>query len=135
MSSIDPRFPDWFVPECPPNGSADADGIIFRFVAAIPAGPEEFLSYFETGERPNAHACQRCGLSVFRNAGDVRDLLRHLWKNFPDKSYGPHIVRRELEPADGKLKKTGARGHHSWWAYEGVERHASFEFVETVTEK
>jgi hypothetical protein len=43
-----------------------AAGTIFRFVASVPAGPAECLSYHETKERPNAPACQRCGLSVFR---------------------------------------------------------------------
>jgi hypothetical protein len=127
-----PRFPGWFVSDCPPNDAADAGGEIFRFVANNPGQPDEFLSYHETGELAGAAACQRCGLSVFRKVGDVRRLLRHLWRNYSYKNYGPHIVKRTLTPADGKIKPTGSSGHHSWWAYEGVERHVSFEFVETV---
>ena len=127
-----PRFPKWFVPGCPPSDAVDASGTIFRFVASVPSVPAEYLSYHETGERPNAPACQRCGLSVFRKVEDVRRLLRHLWKNYPGKSYGPHIVKRELSPDDGRIKATGSPGHQTWWAYEGVERHISFEFVETV---
>jgi hypothetical protein len=44
----------------------------------------------------------------------------------------PHIVKRELAPTDGKIKPTGHRGHHIWWAYDGIERHPAFELVETV---
>jgi hypothetical protein len=129
------RFPAWFVPDCPPEDATDAAGGTYRFVSNRPGRPDESLSYHETGERPNAPPCQRCGLSVFRTAEDVRHLLSHLWKNYPGKNYGPHIVKRELSPADGKMKATGGPGHYSWWAYEGVERHISFEFVETVSKK
>ena len=132
MTSDRPRFPVWFVSDCPPVDSGDAHGMIYRFVAEIPVVPNDFRSYFETGERPLGLPCQRCGLSVFRDPRDIRELLQYLWRRYPGKTYGSHIVRRELKPADGKLKATGSRGHHSWWAYEGVERHASFEFVETV---
>jgi len=71
-------------------------------------------------------------LSVFRDGEDVRQLLRSLWKRFPNKKFGPHILRRELTAADGKIKATGQHGHLTWWAYQGVERHEAFEFVETV---
>lgn len=132
QSDQQPRFPDWFVPNCPPNDAVEATGTVYRFVAANPADPQEFLSYHETDERPNAAPCQRCGLSVFERLENVRGTLRHLWKTYPKKSYGPHVVKRELSPADGKIKATGSPGHRTWWAYEGVERHASFEFVETI---
>jgi hypothetical protein len=125
-------FPGWFVPDCPPPDADEASGTIYRFVAENPTNPEEFRSYHETGERPNAPACQRCGLSVFRKVEDIRGLLLHLWKTYPRRSYGPHVVKRDLTPADGVTKATGRPGHQTWWAYEGVERHASFEFVETI---
>jgi hypothetical protein len=127
-----PRFPDWFVPDCPPGDADPAAGTIYRFVSSNPGSPRDFLSYHEIGERLNAPPCQRCGLSVFRRVEDVRGLLRHLWKNYPGKSYGPHIVKRELDPADGRIKPTGSSGHLTWWAYEDVDRQASFVYVETV---
>lgn len=61
-----PRFPDWFVPDCPPGDADEATGTIYRFVSSNPGGPRDFQSYHETGERLNAPPCQRCGLSVFR---------------------------------------------------------------------
>src|SRR5208337_3381360 len=115
-----------------PDAGLRRAGFGLRRVSFFPFCPE-FLSYHETKERPNAPACQRCGLSVFRKVDDVRRLLRHLWKNYPGKRYGPHIVKRELSPDDGRVKATGRPGHETWWAYETVERHASFELVETVT--
>lgn len=127
-----PKFPDWFVTDCPPEDATEASGTIYRFVEHIPIDAKEFLSYHETGERPQGRPCERCGLSVFRKVDDVRRLLRHLWKSYPGKKYGPNIVRRELAEADGKTKQTGGNGHHTWWAYEGVKRHDSFVFVETL---
>jgi hypothetical protein len=133
MGPPQPRFPDWFVADCPPDGAANTSGTVYRFVATVPSVPEEFRSYHETGERPNAPPCQRCGLSVFRTVDDVRRLLRFLWKAYPGRSFGPHVLKRELAPDDGKIQPTGGHGHHTWWAYEGVVRHDRFEFVETVT--
>lgn len=132
MQSDSLDFPEWFPEDCPPGDSVETSGTIYRFVSSNPVGPNDFLSYHETGERPNSSPCQHCGLSVFRRLDDVRGLLRHLWKTYPGKSYGPHIVKRDLVPTDGRIKATGTRGHHTWWAYEGIERHASFEYVEAV---
>ena len=134
MSEMLPKFPDWFVPQgqCPPADAVDTSGEIFCFASKVPVTPEEFRSYHEKGDRPNGRLCERCGLSVFKKAEHVRRLLLHLWKNYPEKVYGPHIVRRELTPSDGKIKPTGGKDHHTWWAYEGVERHASFTLVETA---
>ena len=134
MPRIELKFPDWFVPkgDCPPPDAAEASGAIYCFAGSNSVDPAEFRSYYEKNERPNGPPCQRCGLSVFRNAEEVRRLLRHLWQSYPQRRYGPHVVKRELVPTDGKIKPTGRPGHHTWWAYDGVERHASFEFEETV---
>lgn len=125
-------FPGWFVQDCPPSDAVEASGTIYRFVAEFPINPEEFRSYHERDELPHAPACLRCGLSVFRRVEDIRGLLLHLWKAYPKRSYGPYVVKRDLTAADGVTKETGKHGHRTWWAHEGVERHASFEFVETV---
>jgi hypothetical protein len=69
---------------------------------------------------------------VFRTVDNVRRLLRFLWKAYPGRTFGPNIVKRELVPDDGKIRATGGHGHHTWWAYDGVERHSRFELVETV---
>ncbi len=125
-------FLDWFVASCPPSDAGDAECEVYRFVKKNPIDPAEFRSYHETGQRPTANSCQRCGLSVFLNVEDVRAFLRHLWQNYPDRGYGPHIFKRSLTANDGKIQPTGNHGHHTWWAFEGIERHASFVFVETV---
>ena len=128
-----PRFPEWFTPGCPPADAVEISGTIFRFVANKPIDPYEFLSYHETRGGANGPACERCGLSVFRKLEDLRKTLRHLWRNYPDRAYGPHVVKREVSSSDGMMKPTRGPGHHTWWAYEGVQRHAAFEFVETVS--
>jgi hypothetical protein len=129
------KFPAWFVPDCPPADAVDASGTIYRFVAINSSDEREFRSYHETGQLPNGPPCERCGLSVFRKLEDVRRMLRHLWSRYPGNDYGPHVVKRELSTADGKIKPTRGHGHHTWWAYDHVTRHAAFEYVETVSRK
>ena len=129
------RFPGWFVSDCPPADAGDASGTIYRFVANKTSVEQDFESYHETGQVPNGPPCERCGLSVFRKLDDVREMLRHLWRRYPGNDYGPHVVKRELTSADGKIKPTRGRGHHTWWAYDQVTRHAAFEYVETVSKK
>ena len=80
------------------------------------------LTYHETGEVPNGPACERCGLSVFRKIEELRRMLRHLWNKYPARTYGSHVVKRELSASDGKIKQTRGPGHYTWWAYDGVTR-------------
>ena len=126
------NYPEWYVENCPPADALNVEGTIYRFVESFPTIANDFLSYHEMGQRPNGKRCERCGLSVFHSIDDIRNSLRHLLKAYPGKQYGDKIVRRELSVSDGKTKKTGKIGHHTWWAYEGVTRHELFELVEQL---
>jgi hypothetical protein len=115
MEADQERFPDRFVRDCPPSDADDAAGTIYRFVRShSPVLLDEFRSYHETGEVPNGPACERCGLSVFRKIEELRKMLRHLWNKYPAKTYGSHVVKRELSPSDGKIKQTRGQGHYTW---------------------
>ena len=42
-----------------------------------------------------------------------------------------HIACGTLTPADGRMKQTGkVADHYSWWAFDGIVRHRSFQVVE-----
>jgi hypothetical protein len=108
----------------------DSDGEVYRFVINRPIDPNEFRSCHETGEANQAPPCRRCGLSVFRSIRDIRLFLRYLRQNFPSRRSRSHIAKRILTSGDGKLKLTGNRGHHTWWAYENASRQEGFEYIE-----
>lgn len=127
-----PGFPVWFPPNCPPPEAPDAGGIVFRFVAKNPVAEEDFRSHHELGLAPRAKPCIRAGLSVFRNLVSARRKLRELRERYPAR-YGTHIAKGSLSAEHGKIMQQGGDpDHHTWWAFEGVERRASFQVVETL---
>ena len=126
------RFPDWFPPHCPPAATADADGIVYRFLAKDPIDAEDFHSHHELKLALHTNACRRCSLSVYRSLKIARDRLRGLRDRNPNRAE-KHIARGELTSGDGKLSQAGQDpDHYEWWAFENVERHRSFQIVERL---
>ena len=119
-------FPtDW--PEgCPPEGTQDAGGNVYRVVRGNPCCAEDFASHFELGKMPHAPACLRCGLSVFRDGSDAV----HMSRKYP--KMGSLLARGALTADHGKaMLTTGQRPTHTtWWPYLGVVREAMFTVVE-----
>jgi len=124
------RFSSWFPLNCPPTAAADADGVVFRFVAKDPVDAEDFLSYHELRLALHSDPCRRCALSVYKSLDVARDQLRDLRKRNPKRAER-HIARGTLTPADGRMKQTGKiADHYSWWVFDGIVRHRSFQVVE-----
>ncbi len=121
-------FPHNWPAECPPEDAEHANGWVFRLVRNNPVSAEDFKSHKEVGRAPQAPECLRCGLSVFRNREDAE----HLHKLFP--RLGKFIARGELQELHGRVKLTIGRQptHTTWWAHEGVVRHAPFVDVEEI---
>ena len=116
-----PRFSSWFPLNCPPAAAADADGIVFRFVAKDPVDAEDFLSYHELRLALHSDPCRRCALSVYKSLDVVRDQLRDLRKRNPKRAER-HIARdadacRRTDEADrgsrGPLLVVGVRWHRA----------------------
>ena len=125
-----PRFFSWFLLNCPPTAATDADGIVFRFVAKDPVDAEDFLSYHELGLALQSDLCRRCALSVYKSLDVARDRLRGLQKRNPKRAER-HIARGMLTPVDGRMEQTKKDpDHYSWWAFDGIVRHRSFQVVE-----
>ncbi len=124
-----PRFSSWFPLNCPPTAAADADGIVFRFVAKDPVDAEDVLSYHELGLALQSDLGRRGALSVYKSLDVARDQLRDLRKRNPKRAER-HIARGTLTPADGRMKQTGKDSHYSWWVFDGIVRHRSFQVVE-----
>jgi hypothetical protein len=132
MQSNAPRFPDWFPPNCPPGSAAEADGFVFRLVAKDPIDAEDFLSYHELGLALQSSPCRRCSLSVYRSLDVARDRLQGLRKRYPKRAER-HIACGKLTVADGRMQQAGKDPeHHEWWAFDGIERHRSFQVIERI---
>jgi hypothetical protein len=119
------EFPGDWPSDCPPADAEDAAGEVFRVVKNDPASDGDLATHRETGKLPNAPACLRCGLSVFRNAGEAihqRELLPKL---------GSLIAKATLQPIHGKCKLTAGRQptHTTWWPYVGVNRTSLFSVI------
>ena len=132
MQTSETGFPDWFPPNCPPAEAADANGIVFRFVANDPVHADDFRSHHELKLALQSNPCRRCSLSVYKSLEIARDRLRALRTRNPKRAE-KHLARGELTPADGKLSQAGRDSdHYEWWAFNSVERHRSFQIVERV---
>jgi hypothetical protein len=135
MQPNPPQFPHCFPPNCPPATSSDAGGVVYHFAMKTPVDAQDFLSYHELGLAPRSNPCWRCGLSVYRSLGFARKKLRELRDLYPDR-FGSYIYIAEgsLTAEHGKIKQEGKEpDHHTWWAYDGVDRHAPFRVVESLT--
>jgi len=110
----------------------DADGAVFRFVANDPIDPGDFLSHHERKLALQSNPCRRCSLSVYKSLEIARDRLRGLRTRNPKRAE-KHVARGELTRDDGKLGQAGQDpDHYEWWAFDGVERHRTFQIVERL---
>jgi hypothetical protein len=70
--------------------------------------------------------CQACGVSV----QPTLEAAKHQRDLFP--SGGQYVVAGTLTPSHGRTKHTPSGRlplHHTWWCYDGVERHAAFVVI------
>lgn len=118
-------FPADWPEKCPPGDAIDAEGIVYRLVKHWPPRDTDLASHWEMGRLPNAPACLRCGLSVFR---ELQDVL-HQRKLLP--KLGNTIAQATLSAEHGKTKLTTGQQptHTTWWAYQNVNRAGLFEIV------
>lgn len=127
------RFPDWFPPDCPPENSPDADGIVFRFTIDNRITAQDFLSHQELGLAPRSQPCRRCSLSIYRDLEYARKKLRELRDRSPDRFGASCIAEGMLKAEHGKSKQEGAdKNHHEWWPYDGVQKQHRFYTVHAL---
>ena len=112
------KFPDDWPQDCPPAGTPEADGVVFRIAKTDPPTAADVETHFEGGRMPKAPACLRCGLSVF----DLRADAVHMSMLF--SRIGAYVAEIELRPPHGKTELTPGRrpSHRTWWPHEGVDR-------------
>ena len=122
------KFPDGWPAGYPPDDAEPAGGEVYRLVKSNPPAASDFLTHHELGKMPNAPACLRCGLSVFRACADAE----HQYRAYP--RLGKFIAKGELQPEHGVTKLTQGRQptYTTWWSYEGVDRAAIFVSVEEI---
>ncbi len=104
---------------CPPNESEIISEAreVFRLVRQIPPSISDFQS--QRTEKPNkpfsVSECQARGLSVF---ADRKDILRARKLTL---LRGRHICRVGLAEGAGRIQKTGASSHHTWWPFRDYD--------------
>jgi len=118
-------FPDDWPKDCPPNDAEVASSEVFRIVAKDPPDITDLASHWERGRLPNAPACLRCGLSVFR---EIRDAV-HQRLLLP--KLGKLIAQATLEAEHGETKITQGKQptHTTWWVYKDVNRASLFSVI------
>lgn len=99
---------------CPPDDSVEISEPweVFRLVRTRPPTDDDFKS--QRAEKPGhvfhgATECEARGLSVHAERGDSERALKlpSLRRRF--------ICRLRLESGAGRILKTRARSHHTWW--------------------
>lgn len=71
-------------------------------------------------------------LRLYKSLEIARDRSRGLRTRYPERAER-HIARGELTSGDGKLSQEGKDlDHYEWWAFDGIERHRSFQIVERL---
>lgn len=108
---------DWFelLPEqCPPTDAKHCEGHYYRIANGNPATYEDFFSQRKL--QPDKvfkgleiDECITRAVSLFSDKGEAERRLK--LPKFKKAS----IALVELEPKDGKIKKTFGIAHYSWW--------------------
>lgn len=98
--------------DCPPPGAGPAEGDVFRCCKADPPAPGDMKTHEESGRLPNADACLRRALSVFRTQQDAEHQLR-LFRKWRQK----FVAKATLRAEHGRAMATHGQQptHTSWW--------------------
>jgi hypothetical protein len=121
-------FADDWPENCPPTDAEEAAGMVYRLAHGNPMLASDVQTHHETGKLPNAPACPRCGLSVFRTKEDAE----HQYRAYP--KLGDFVACGELRSEHGVTKLTQGKQptHTTWWSFEGVARAEVFISVEAI---
>jgi len=115
-----PVMPEWppHLPECcPPDDAHAAAGELWYFVFHAQPLADDFLSATQRDVFPNAHPCERAGLSCYRTKQELLALASataQLKKRFASAN----TACATLQPDHGAVKPTprpGNPGHHTLW--------------------
>lgn len=123
------EWPAHFPVHCPPPSGRPAEGNVYRYIDGDAPEPSDFLSYKEL--RPDEDfgnaACKSCGVSVFRDTGDLERLARRV------PAYRTKRVAAATLTADlGVTLSTPNRerpSHTTWWIPLGVEAWTAFRVI------
>lgn len=113
--------------DCPPEDADEitAPRVVYRLVRNNPPADDDFRS--QRAEKPaaqfNVSECRARGVSVFASRRDVEIRARR------GNLEGLAICQVTLVEGAGRIKKTGARSHHTWWPYSGYDILANCQMV------
>ena len=99
--------------DCPPPQAEEIAGprIVYRMVWSDPPIDDDFRS--QRAKNPEkiyqVTECRARGLSVYAQLEDVKFLAARLGLE------GVYFCRVALATGAGRIQKTGAASHHTWW--------------------
>lgn len=104
------EWPVHFPPGCPPADAADLSGVIYMLVETNPPTERDMKCASDRGSFRNKPECLRASLSCARDV----EHLKEVCANSP-RLANHHVASATFQPQHGKIKQTGAPGHHSMW--------------------
>ena len=112
------KWPAHFPENCPPVDSEPASGYVYRLIEGTIPDEMDFKPYRELSPDRNfaASECQACGLSVYRDLKDVRQL-----RNRVPRMRRKSVAVGALSPDLGRILNTPSlsyQSHHTWWQPE-----------------
>lgn len=105
--------------DCPPETAEEIDHprIVYRMVDSDPPTDADF--YSQRAKNPaktyQISECRARGLSVYAQLEDVKSLAARLGL---ERVY---FCRVALTPGAGRIQKTGAASHHTWWPWAAFD--------------
>jgi hypothetical protein len=127
MGGGDYVWPGDLPADCPPEGAAEQEILVYRFVKADPLAAADFerpIDKPRKTEPTEAEVCELCALSVFTDADDL-PVARKFIPGFKKKL----VAAAEVTDGHGVLEQapTECQGsptmtsHHNWWLPEGFD--------------
>lgn len=100
--------------DCPPAAAEEivSPRIVYRLVDNDPPADADFASWRlkNPGIPPRTVSeCHARGVSVYSRSRDVRNLIR---RNGAKEAW---VCQVDLDRGAGRIQKTGARSHYTWW--------------------
>ena len=125
------RWPSYFPEGCPPEAAVPANGVVYRLVTNNPPTIRDFqpLRIKQPHRNFKECECQACGLSVQREVGDARELMRRI-PAFKERQ----VAQGNLNPKFGMIMPTPTRksrgtSHHTWWLPEKIDPSSLFSVL------
>ena len=123
-NNVSYTWPTDYPKDTPPNGSAPADGYVYRFASTVPPTADDFNMY--RIDNPTCdHSIRKEGITYGLSLWNRLDRIqkKKLLYPKPEQFGNKHIVGGELIPELGATRNTLTRNHITLWKQVDAEPH------------